>query len=199
MGKTIAQAIADLAGIVKGEPVATADGTKVAAIDALIDAMTGEDVPVPEWSTIADAIDVLAANYTPGGGGVDVGPLVFVGCALATPTVGGSFHTSPYITLAKIGDVAIYDNSALGDPAGGSFAAGLTLTTDAIPTEYADTMNAYVCTVDGSNQYATVELWDGTLTREDTEYEGDPAYQWTFTVPELQEGEALVFHVHTDI
>lgn len=191
--RTIAQAITDLATKAKGSQAVPRGRTITDALDALADAMAGADVPLANCTTIVNAIDVVTANYSGGGGGgVDVGAMAFVGCALATPTVGGSFHTSPIIALAKIGDVTIYDYSIVGDPAGGSFAAGLTLTTDAIPTEYANTMNAYVCTADGSNQYATVELWDGTLTREDAEYEGDPAYQWTFTMPELQEGESFI-------
>ena len=71
MSKTIAEAITALAAKVKGSAVTPADGTKVAALDALVDAMAGSDVPMPQWSTVAEAIDLVTANYTPGGGGGD--------------------------------------------------------------------------------------------------------------------------------
>lgn len=69
MSKTIAEAITALATKVKGSAATPADGTKVAALDALVDAMAGSDVPMPQWSTVAEAIDLITANYTPGGGG----------------------------------------------------------------------------------------------------------------------------------
>lgn len=189
------QAILAVASAVKGEQVTGGDGSVNKALDILADALAGENVQVP--MTQQGAILALAQYVGGGGGGVDVGALAFVGGTGEAPTVGEKLFTFPIIALAKIGDVAIYDGSPYGASASGGLAAGLTLTTNVVSAELVDTLSAYVCTVDGSGQYATIEPWGGTLTRENAEYEGDPAYRWTFTMPELQEGERLVLYMHT--
>ena len=75
--RTIAQAITDLATKAKGSQ-AVPRGRKITdALDALADAMAGTDVPLANCTTIVNAIDTVTANYG-GGGGVDVGNIVFV-------------------------------------------------------------------------------------------------------------------------
>lgn len=165
--------------------------TDAQALGELAKAMCGTAPEVP-LATVDDAIAFITANYSGGGGGVDVGALAFVGGIGEAPIVGEEMFTFPIIALAKIGDVAIYDGSPYGASASGGLAGGLTLTTIVVSAELVDTMGAYVCTADGNGQYATIVPWGGTLTRENAEYEGDPGYKWTFTMPELQEGERLM-------
>lgn len=217
------QAILAVASAVKGEQVTGGDGGVNTALDILADTLAGENVQVPMTQqgailAIAQYVDGMVkpegtititengegidvaqyatADVSVSGGGVDVGAPTFVGGAGEAPTVGEEMFTFPIIALAKIGDVAIYDGSPYGASASGGLAAGLTLTTNVVSAELVDTLSAYVCTADDNSQYATVAPWGGTLTRENAEYEGDPAYRWTFTMPELQEGERLVLYPH---
>lgn len=67
MSATIVEAVTKLATKVKGETVKPANATIAAALDTLADALAGENVQAKP--TIADAIDVITENYTPGGGG----------------------------------------------------------------------------------------------------------------------------------
>ena len=67
MSATIVEAVVKLASKVKGEAVKPANATIAAALDALADALAGENVQAKP--TIAAAIDVITENYTPGGGG----------------------------------------------------------------------------------------------------------------------------------
>lgn len=77
MSATIVEAVVKLATKVKGETVKPTNATIAAALDTLADALAGENVQAKP--TIADAIDVITENYTPGGGGdVDVGNIVSV-------------------------------------------------------------------------------------------------------------------------
>lgn len=183
------QAILAVASAVKGEEVAGGDGSVNGALDILADALAGEDVEVP--MTNQGAILALAQYVSGGGGGVDLGPLGLVFAETANvPTVNEGAVLDTLIDTGKIDEVEVFG----GDPATSvsRAAAGLTLTTFDILAENADTMDAYVCTLDADYKYATVEPWDGTITRRDATHYGDPAYQWEFVMPELQEGEYLV-------
>lgn len=186
------QAILAVASAVKGEQVTGGDGNVGTALDILADALAGEDVEVP--MTQQGAILALAQYVSGGGGGgVDLGPLGYVSSeGSAVPTVGNMPDFGSIVAVAKIGDTTIFDEGAY--PAATNLAAGLTLTTTAIPAEYVDTIDAYVCTVDWTGSgYTSVEPWDGTLTRTSaTTTSGVAGYAWTFTMPELQYGEFLV-------
>lgn len=76
------------------------------------------------------------------------------------------------------------------------FAAGLTLSTAATPSSEV-VCAAYVVTFDGNGKYATVEEWDGTLTKRETTADGEQAWCFDFVMPELAEGEAIELFLHT--
>ena len=190
------QAILAVASAVKGEQVTGGDGSVNKALDILADALAGENVEVP--MTQQGAILALA-QYVGGGGGVDVGPLTRVSEeAAAQPAVGNWGEFGTVIATIKIGSATITDNGEMAEVP--NAAAGTTVSTDITMAEDADTADAYVCTLEGNWtngwQYKAVTPWDGTITREEVEYEGKPAYRWTFTVPELQEGQWLIIWRH---
>ena len=149
------------------------------------------DVPMAQETAIVNAIDTITANYS-GGGGVDVGPLVESYVDTAQPVV-GSAATDPrddYIWTIEVGGTTVSKWTA-------GFlsmaAAGTTIAT--IPFQNADTCDGYVTTLDDDDQYATVTAWDGTIT---AAVDADTGWnRFTFTMPELQEGEVLVLYPHT--
>lgn len=147
---------------------------------------------------IADAVTNLAP-FIGGGGGVDVGPLTRVSEETAAqPAVGNWGEFGTVIATIKIGGSTITDNDEMAEVP--NAAAGTTVYTDVTTADDADTADAYVCTLEGNWtngwQYKAVTPWDGTVTREEVEYQGETAYRWTFTVPELQEGEWLIIWKH---
>lgn len=195
---TTKDAILKLADAVSGNTSANV-ATDVQALAVLAQAMTG-GVPAEPLATVDDAIGYIADNYSGGGGGVDVGPLTSVSEETsAQPAVGNWGEFGTVIAAIKVGSATITDN---GDAATdvSNAAAGTTVSTDVTPAKSADTADAYVCTLEGNWtngwQYKAVTPWDGTITREEVEYEGEPAYRWTFTVPELQEGQWLIIWRH---
>lgn len=80
-------------------------------------------------------------------------------------------------------------------------ASGLTAVSFARP-QYTE-CDAYVCSVDENYEYASVTLWDGTVSVGSTEQWGDEYATYTLTVPELDfdpetgTGEVLVLYVHS--
>lgn len=174
--------------------------TTAQALTKLAYAATGQ-APTTDLMTVDDCIAFITANYTPGGGGVDVGAPFGCYSTDTLPAIGEHEDLMSAIAKVKVGTTIICDggeNFALG----GLIASGCALTTLPFLVSEADTCNAYVCTVgpdeDYTTAYSTVEAWSGTLTRSDTTLESLPAYEWTFTMPELQEGEILVLHVYKD-
>lgn len=156
------------------------------------------DAPMAQETAIVNAIDTITANYG-GGGGVDVGPLTRVSEETsAQPVVGNWGEFGTVIATIKIGSATITDNGEMAEVP--NAAAGTTVSTDITMAEDADTADAYVCTLEGNWtngwQYKAVAPWDGTITREEVEYQGETAYRWTFTVPELQEGQWLIIWRH---
>lgn len=138
-------------------------------------------------------------NFIIGGGGVDVGALVPVLVDFDEPTVGGGGNIGgadgPH-TVA-IGDTVISSGIISGLGEGtlyGSFAAGMTAQTMSYD---ANALSAYACTIgdDGESGavYQTVEPYALEATR--TSDEG--GYSWTFVIPEMEEGVALVLYPHT--
>ena len=193
MSATIAEAVVKLAAKVKGETVVPKNATVAAALDALADALAGENVQAKP--TIADAIDVITENYTPGG----VGQLITVlGEGDGVPEVGNRLSGFPIVASVRMGESVICDAEANA----GAYlvAAGVTAVTVITPPVYGTAVDAYVCTFEGSDadgwEYKTVEPWDGTITREDVEYQGDACYRWSFTVPELNDGEWLILWMY---
>lgn len=191
------QAILAVASAVKGEQVTGGDGSVNTALDILADALAGEDVEVP--MTQQGAILALAQYVGGGGGGVDVGPLTRVSEETsAQPAVGNWGEFGTVIATIKVGSATITDSGESADMP--NAAAGTTVSTDTTMAEDADTADAYVCTLEGNWtngwQYKAVTPWDGTITREEVEHQGETAYRWTFTVPELQEGQWLIIWKH---
>ena len=185
------QAILAVASAVKGEQVTGGDGNVGTALDILADALAGENVEVP--MTQQGAILALA-QYVGGGGGC-VGQLMTVlGEGTGVPEVGNMLDDYPIVASVRMGESVICDAEANA----GAYlvAAGVTAVTVITPPVYATAVDAYVCTFEGSDadgwEYKTVEPWDGTITREEVEYQGDACYRWAFTVPELQDGEWLI-------
>lgn len=116
MSATIVEAVIKLATKVKGETVKPANATIAAALDALADALAGENVQARP--TIASAIDVITENYTPGGGGgVDVGtPWRDVIGLEAAPSVGDvlpSPHDTVIADYVMIGDTIVAGSAAV--------------------------------------------------------------------------------------
>lgn len=194
---TTKDAILKLADAVSGNTSANVV-TDVQALAVLAQAMTG-GVPAEPLATVDDAIQYIADNYVGGGGGVDVGPLTRVSEETsAQPVVGNWGEFGTVIATIKIGSATITDNGEMAEVP--NAAAGTTVSTDITMAEDADTADAYVCTLEGNWtngwQYKAVAPWDGTITREEVEYQGETAYRWTFTVPELQEGQWLIIWRH---
>ena len=195
--RTIAQAITDLATKAKGSQ-AVPRGRKITdALDALADAMAGTDVPLANCTTIVNAIDVVTANYS-GGGGVDVGAPVAVLVEHEEPTVGGGDPggaEGPH-TVA-IGDTVIGNGDIPGLGVGflfGSFAAGMTAQT--ISYE-ADALSAYACTIGDDGEGNAVYQTVAPYALEAIRTSGEGGYSWTFVIPEMNEGVALVLYPHT--
>jgi hypothetical protein len=198
--RTIAQAITDLATKAKGSQ-AVPRGRKITdALDALADAMAGTDVPLANCTTIVNAIDVVTANYTPSGGGVDVGAPVQVmyrSNVAAEPAVGDAVNLAPIYDVAavKIGDATIMDVTTTGSgiQSDVGWASGATLTTIWMPA-YSDpaedaafAFTYTVETVEEVDYYKTVSILQDAVTME-TMNDGDPMKRYTFTVPEVDEG-----------
>lgn len=198
--RTIAQAITDLATKAKGSQ-AVPRGRKITdALDALVDAMAGTDVPLANCTTIVNAIDVVTANYS-GGGGVDVGPLVPVmyrSNVTTEPAVGDAADLTTLYDVAavKIGDATIMDITTTGSgiQSDVGWASGVTLTTIwmpayADPTEDAAFAFTYtVETVEEVDYYKTVTMLENAVTMETNE-NGEKRY--TFTVPAVDDGTSL--------
>lgn len=194
---TTVQAILAVASAVKGEQVTGGDGNVGTALDILADALAGEDVEVP--MTQQGAILALAQYVGGGGGGVDVGALTRVSEETsAQPAVGNWGEFGTVIATIKVGSATITDSGESADMP--NAAAGTTVATDITMAKDADTADAYVCTLEGNWtngwKYTAVTPWDGTVTRDEVEYQGETAYRWTFTVPELQEGQWLIIWKH---
>lgn len=189
MSKTIAEAITALAAKVKGSAVTPADGTKVAALDALVDAMAGSDVPMPQWSTVAEAIDLVTANYTPGGGGVDVGALVRIQHSNDVPVADTSYvyGDSCYsVASVSVGDVAIFD-VANNEVSIDRVAAGATVAT--LPYVSSETAAFYVVAYDPDNSGIVTSVESVTVEHEFTGTA--PSITLTYTVPAVESGKAL--------
>lgn len=193
---TTKDAILKLADAVSGNTSANV-ATDVQALAVLAQAMTG-GAPAEPLATVDDAIGYIADNYSGGGGGgVDVGALALVAAeGSAVPTVGGTPDLDAIVDVVKVGDAKISEAGTNG--ALMMVAAGASVATVGIPAEYVDTAEAYVCTADaGWTEYQTVVQWDGTITRVGTTVLDDaPGYYWTFTMPELQDGELFVLWVY---
>ena len=196
MSATIVEAVVKLATKVKGETVKPANATIAAALDALADALAGENVQAKP--TIASAIDVITENYTPGGGGdVDVGALVAVFVENEEPTVGGGTPGADGPLTVAIGDTVIASGNVPGIGASalyGSFAAGMTAQTNSY---VADTLSAYACTIGDDGEGNAVYLTVAPYALEATRTSDEGGYSWTFVIPEMSEGVALVLYPHT--
>lgn len=155
------------------------------------------DVPMAQETAIVNAIDTITANYGGGGGGVDVGALVAVLIDPDEPTVGGGNPggADGPLTVA-IGDTVIVSGDIPGLSAGylyGSFAAGMTAQT---PSYELDELSAYACTIGDGGSYP-VYLTVAPYALEATRTSGEGGYSWTFVIPEMNEGVALVLYPHT--
>ena len=199
--RTIAQAITDLATKAKGSQ-AVPRGRKITdALDALADAMAGADVPLANCTTIVNAIDVVTANYS-GGGGVDVGALVQVmyrSGVTPQPAVSDAVDLAPIYDVAavKIGDATIADVTTTGSgiQSDVGWASGVTLTTIWMPAFSDPAANAAyaftytVETVEEVDYYKTVTILQDAVTMETmTDEWGDVKKRYTFTVPAVDEG-----------
>ena len=187
MGKSTAEAITYLAEKVSGEQVMQPNGTSN-VLDAVLDALTGTEVPYESFPTVADAIEAAADMY-PSGGGPELGAPGQCYYDSVEPTVDGELDYSPVIHSVYLGEQLVASATAAEPNIYLVIAAGLVVETahDTGGTACA----AYVCTVD-DGLYTSVEPWDGTIT---AHADGDNTY-WTFTMPELQEGEWLVLWPH---
>lgn len=170
--------------------------TDAQALGELAKAMCGTAPEVP-LATVDDAIAFITSNYSGGGGGVDVGPLVAVLVDIEPTVGGGGMRGADGPHTVAIGDTVIGNGDIPGLGACslfGSFAAGMTAQTMSYE---GDTLSAYACTIgddgEGNSVYLTVEPYALEATR--TSDEG--GYSWTFVIPEMSEGVALVLYPHT--
>jgi len=156
------------------------------------------DAPMAQETAIVNAIDTITANYSGGGGGVDVGAPVTVLVDVEEPTVGGGGMggaDGPH-TVA-IGDTVIGNGDIPGLDVGtlfGSFAAGMTAQTMSYE---GDTLSAYACTIGDDGEGNTVFLTVAPYALEATRTSGEGGYSWTFVIPEMNEGVSLVLYPHT--
>ena len=146
-------------------------------------------------------VDLAGTNYSKinvnvsGGSGGSVGSVGIAAGVSGTPTVGSVGAESECIVEARLGDKIV--TTAMDTPLNTMFfAAGLTLTTAPIPDGEV-VCTAYVVTLDSNGRYATVEEWDGTLTKREVTVDGNQMWVWDFVMPELAEGEAIDLYLHT--
>lgn len=145
--------------------------------------------------SVALALSDLKTVVGGGGGGGDLGVTGIVEGANGIPVVGGAPAENACIAEVRVGDqLAVSGGGASMDAY--YFAAGLTLSTAATPSSEV-VCAAYVVTFDGNGKYATVEEWDGTLTKRETTADGEQAWCFDFVMPELAEGEAIELFLHT--
>lgn len=168
--------------------------TDAQALGELAKAMCGTAPEVP-LATVDDAIAFITANYSGGGGGVDVGAPTFVVKSSNAPEVDDRIPNNAAIAGLAIGDTTIVPVLPNGDVL--AVASGMTATTapdlDLNPTS----CDAYVVTVAAGVITAAVP-WGGTLT--------PGTYNtysiWSFTVPALTidattfSGQALYLYMH---
>ena len=189
---TRAQAILVLASTIADEDKTGIGNCSVrAALDVLADTLADSDVTIPE--TDAGEILALAQYVSGGGGGVTLGPLGYVYSDTQAPTVGGYYQFAPIVQFAKIGDTdvcasdyGIMQTERFG--MGPLFAGGMTLGFKAprgIPT-----IPCYRVSFDAATeQFTAVADWSSNVTRVD----GDVDVTFTFTMPSLDSGEAILF------
>ena len=183
MGKSTAQAIADLATKVSGEQVMQPNGTTT-VLDAVLDALTGNEVPYSSFATVADAIEAAAEAYPSGGGGVTLGPLGDTFFSDDTPAIGDEVSAQPLINTVKIGDSTVSTVSGDGFQPWIPFAAGVTIESGSWSNV---TPAAYVCAVDSDEgTYSSVTPWDGEVNVSEDGV-------LSFVLPELADGTVLVF------
>ena len=178
------------------------------AVIALADTLAGEDAG--SVATIADAIVVLAPYVTSGGGGggATVGSqvVIYLWTDMANaPAANDSVPSEIYdVCKLALGDntIVAYDEDSSFGPFSTGIASGVTVTTYWMPPITGDNgANGYVATIDSSGDvpvFATVSAWDGIITKEDGT--GDHAGQkrYTYTVPELANGEVFVLQYAND-
>ena len=186
------QAILAVASAVKGEQVTGGDGSVNRALDILADTLAETDVTVPQ--TDAGAILALA-QYVSGGGGVTLGAPGAVYSDGAEPTIGGYyvFHNSAH--FAMLGESVVVSGpidsvTQTVQPTGPYFAAGLTIGMR-FPAEYTTPPVYRVSFDEQTEQYTAVADWSSNITRTDA----DGIATITFTMPELQSNEAIVFYL----
>lgn len=170
--------------------------TDAQALGELAKAMCGS-APTEPIATVDDAIAFITANYSGGGGGVDVGPLVAVLVDFEEPTVGGGNPGTDGPHTVAIGDTVIGTGDIPGLGASylyGSFAAGMTAQTKGYDV---DTLSAYACTIGDDGEGNSVYLTVAPYALEATRTSDDSGYSWTFVIPEMSEGVALVLYPHT--
>ena len=166
MSATIVEAVTKLATKVKGETVVPKNATVSAALDALADALAGENVQAKP--TIASAIDVITENYTPGGGGVTLGNACMVSVySSADDDFVQAFHLAKIDGITKAGATAFEL----------IVAAGFDMDIDF----YSATEPTVTATVTKPDQ-TTEEFIDFTVSPDQASV-GD--YHITFTVPNL--------------
>lgn len=174
--------------------------TDAQALGELAKAMCGS-APTEPIATVDDAITYITANYSGGGGGVDVGPLVQVMYLANTdtePAVGNAIDlTTVYdVAIIKVGDATIADNTTSGNgtPSDAGWASGVTLTTYWMPAFDDPTRDAAyaflytVETVEEVDYYKTVSILEDAVTMETETDGGDVRKRYTYTVPEVEEG-----------
>lgn len=171
--------------------------TDAQALGELAKAMCGS-APTEPIATVDDAIAYITANYS-GGGGVDVGPLVAVLVNLDEPTVSGdAMGAVEGLLTVAIGDTAIGSGIIAGVEGGGtlfgSFASGMTAQTNSYT---GDELSAYACTIGQDGEGSDVFLTVAPYALEATRTSDAGGYSWTFVIPEMNEGVALVLYPHT--
>ena len=112
------------------------------------------------------------------------------------PVVGGEpdeFWAS--IWYVKVGDSVVIEGDADREvfPSSAYYAAGCTIALTALDVEYTD-MGGYIVTLDGSGKFTTVEAWDGTITKTNSDI--PDSHDYLFTMPTLSDGEFLVLYPH---
>lgn len=198
MASSITRAVLDFAKHILGHDITPRNNTTKAVLDAFLDDVAGHDVDTRGMG-VPEIIDTITANYDGGGGGgADVGAPVAVIVEYNEPTVGSGDPGGAYgpHTVA-IGDAVI----GIGDIPGigigylyGSFAAGMTAQTMSYEE---DTLSAYACTIGDDGEGNAVYLTVAPYALEATRTSGDSGYSWTFVIPEMNEGVALVLYPHT--
>lgn len=162
--------------------------TDAQALGELAKAMCGS-APTEPIATVDDAIAFITANYSGGGGGVDVGPLVRVQHSDNAPVVGTSYvygDACYSVGSIAVGDATIFDVTG-NEVSIDHVAAGATVST--LPYVASETAAFYVVAYDPDNDNVITSVESVTVEHE---FLGTaPSITLAYVVPAVETGKAL--------